>query len=354
MVELRNFQWSNQPAMPLLHLMKWQLLLVLLAFNSATWAQKVGFKDEVHAPAPNYANPANWSALPFRADAADALPKGEAWVSDSLKAVDVFYVYPTLYSRGPLWNADIRWQKLNRKIDRWPVRLQASVFNASCRVYAPRYRQAVVSVFYQPTADGDLALDFAYQDIRQAFIYYLEHYNQGRPFIIAGHSQGTAHTRRLLAEFIDTTALRHRMVAAYVIGLRVSTDMYQVLRPCADATATNCYVTWMSYREGHLPLGKFHVGAESINPLTWRSDTTTAMQGPGLGSVVMSAQRVWRGRTTARLIQTHDARLLWVRTKAPWFRSWNNLHVADYGLFYMDIRANVAQRVKAFLKKQTN
>lgn len=325
------------------------LLAALILLTTKAPAQRTDFLSEAHAPAPDYANPDHWSALPFRVDEADAVPKGEEWVNDSLKAVDVFYVYPTIYSRGPLWNADVRWKKLNRKIDHWPVRLQASVFNASCRVYAPRYRQAVVSVFYKPTPDGDRALDLAYEDVRQAFMYYLKHFNQGRPFIMAGHSQGTAHTRRLLAEFVDTTELRHRMVAAYVIGLRVSTDMYQVLRPCPNGTATGCYVTWMSYREGHQPIGKFHLGSESINPITWMPDTTTALQGPGRGSVVMSAKRIWRGATIARTVQLPQARLLWVRTTVPWFRSWNNLHVADYGLFYMDIRANVADRVKAYL-----
>jgi hypothetical protein len=326
------------------------LSFMLMGVCLTALAQRTAFRDEVRAPAPDYADQANWSALPFRTDAADHVPKGEVWVSDSLKGVDVFYVYPTLYSRGPLWNADVRWKKLNRKIDNWPVRMQASVFNASCRVFAPRYRQAVVGVFYSPSSDGDLALDLAYQDVRRAFLYYLEHHNQGRPFIIAGHSQGTAHTRRLLAEFIDTTALRHRMVAAYVIGLRVSADMYKVLGPCPDATATGCYVTWMSYREGHIPMGQFHVGAESINPITWRPDTTVALQGPGIGTVVMSLDRVMPGVTTARTVQTSGGRLLWVRTRAPWFRGWKNLHVADYGLFYMDIRANVKARVERFLK----
>ena len=327
------------------------LSFLLMSTCLTAWAQRTAFSNELRAPAPDYTDQANWSALPFRTDAADHVPQGEVWLSDSLKGVDVFYVYPTLYSRGPLWNADVRWRKLNRRIDRWPVRMQASVFNASCRVYAPRYRQAVVKVFYSPSADGDLALDLAYQDVRRAFLYYMEHYNQGRPFIIAGHSQGTAHTRRLLAEFIDTTELRQRMVAAYVIGLRVSADMYKVLRPCPDPTATNCYITWMSYREGHVPIGQFHVGAESINPITWRPDTTASLQGPGIGTVVMSLDHVMPGATRARTAQTSGGRLLWVSTKAPWFRSWNNLHVADYGLFYMDIRVNVKARVEGFLKR---
>ena len=38
-------------------------------------------------------------------------------------------------------------KKLNKKIDNKPVRYQASVFNQSCRVYAPRYRQSAIKAW---------------------------------------------------------------------------------------------------------------------------------------------------------------------------------------------------------------
>ncbi|MDP6909269.1 MAG: DUF3089 domain-containing protein, partial [Flavobacteriales bacterium] len=192
------------------------LLLAGIAFvlhPIASTAQKIGFDQEVHPVAPDYQQTSSWSALPFRDDVADVLPKNEEWIDDSLKQVDVFYVHPTMYQKGPLWNASLGMKKINRKVDKYPVRLQASVFNASCRVYAPRYRQAVVSVFYESSKDGEKALDLAYQDVKRAFLFFLENYNKGRPFIVAGHSQGTHHTRRLVQELVDTTDLRHRMVA---------------------------------------------------------------------------------------------------------------------------------------------
>ena len=89
-------------------------------------------------------------------------------------------------------------------MDKKPVRYQASVFNRSCRVYAPRYRQAIVRVFKEESKDGKKALDLAYRDVKRAFQYYLDHYNQNRDFIIASHSQGTLHCTRLLKEMIDT------------------------------------------------------------------------------------------------------------------------------------------------------
>lgn len=324
-------------------------LLFFLTATNIVRAQRTDFDSEIHAAPPDYSLSENWAALPFRNDLADVLPKGESWVSDSVKQVDVFYVHPTIYQKGRLWNADLTDNKLNRKVDKWPVRLQASVFNASCRVYTPRYRQAVVDVFYNPSTDGQRALDLAYADVKKAFQYFLTHYSDSRPFIIAGHSQGTYHTVRLLQEMIDTTILRERLVAAYVVGLTVNEQMYENLHMCASPTETGCYLSWMSYREGYQPKWEYHKTTECVNPLTWSRDTAYISEFKSLGTVVFNPKRIRQKRTSARIVK-HDGEILWVKTRAPWFQVMKNLHVADYGLFYMDIRANVKQRVDAYLK----
>jgi len=325
------------------------LLTVMLMFPLALMAQETSFDVEIHAPKPDYTNPEHWAALPFRDDVADVLPKGEEWVSDSLKQVDVFYVHPTIYEKGKLWNADLTDEKLNRKVDKWPVRLQASVFNAVARVYAPRYRQAIVKVFYEKSEDGQKALDLAYGDVKDAFRYFLDHHNHGRPFIIAGHSQGTYHTVRLLREMIDTTELRQRMVAAYVIGLTVNDAMFKNLKMCDSPEQTGCFIGWMTYKEGFFPEWDYHKTTECVNPLTWKRDTLLAPRELNVGAVVFNPKRVKRQKTSARITHS-EGELLWVRTRAPWFQLMRNLHVADYGLFYMDIRANVKERVGRFVE----
>jgi hypothetical protein len=317
--------------------------------------QLPAFDAATHASPPDYSNAAHWSALPFREDVADVLPRNELWVSDSLKDVDVFYVHPTTYEKGDLWNASLDNERQNRLVDKWPVRLQASVFNADCRVYAPRYRQAIVQVFYQQDADGAKALDLAYGDVREAFKYFLEHYSKGRPFIIAGHSQGTYHTRKLLAEFIDTTALSKRMVAAYIIGLTVNKYMYNHLHMCESADETGCYISWMTYKEGSMPEWDYHLTTECVNPLSWKRDTVEVSRQSNIGTVVLNPRRVKKAATSARIHREQGKmELLWVRTRAPWFQLMKNLHVADYGLFYMDIRANVKQRIAAYRAKQAD
>lgn len=323
-------------------------LLALLLFSGVVKAQKTSFTEEQHPVAPDYSSEENWSALPFREDVADVLRREETWVSDSLKEVDVFYVHPTIYQKGPLWNASLDMKNINRRVDKYPVRLQASVFNASCRVYAPRYRQAVVKVFYHKSEDGDSALNLAYQDVKRAFLYYVEHYNNGRPFIIAGHSQGTHHTRRLLQEMIDTTELKQQMVAAYVIGFTLNESMYSTLKMCKEASETGCMISWMSFKEGHMPTGDWTKTTQSVNPLSWTTDTAKVTVEDYTGTVVLNPKRRFSRPMSARIADT-GGKILWVETKAPWFRGWKNLHLADYGLFYDSIRENVKKRIDAYL-----
>jgi len=326
------------------------LTLFLFHLSFASFSQKTSFEDEKHAVAPDYSIEKNWSALPFRKDVADALPKNENWISDSLKEVDVFYVHPTIYQKGPLWNAGLDMEKVNQKVDKYPVRLQASVFNANCRVYAPRYRQAVVKVFYNDSEDGNKALDLAYQDVKRAFNYFLKNQNNGRPFIIAGHSQGTHHARRLLREVIDTTELKNRMVAAYVIGFAVTDTMYDNLKLCSSPNETGCFVSWMSFSEGYQPTGTWFRSTQSINPLTWTTDTSIVVVEDYSSTVVFNPKKI---RTRKMQVQVKDigGKVLWVDTKSPWFRLMKNLHVADYGLFYLDIRKNVKTRIDSYFKK---
>jgi hypothetical protein len=324
------------------------LLAGLMPVNS--FPQNTSFDTENHPDIPNYAALDSWSALPFRNDVADVLPDGETWVGDSLKQIDVFYVHPTVYQRGPLWNAGLDMKKINRKVDKYPVRLQSSVFNASCRVYAPRYRQAIIKVFYQPSVDGDKALDFAYQDVKRAFIHFLDNYNNGRPFIIAGHSQGTHHTRRLLQEMVDTTDLKDRLVVAYIIGYTVNEGMYSNLKMCSKAEETGCLISWMSYKDGFIPDGDWHNTTQSVNPLTWTLDTNQVVKTDYESTVVFNPKKIRKRRISVR-IKNIGGNVLWVETKAPWFRLVKNLHVADYGLFYMDIRKNVKTRVDVFLDR---
>lgn len=299
-------------------------------------------------PAPDYTNEAHWSALPFREDAADVVPHGENWISDSAKPVDVFYVYPTIYRNGETWNADVADEKLNKKIDKLPVRLQASVFNKTGRVYAPRYRQSDVDAFYsEHREEGAKALEFAYQDVKAAFEYFLEHYNNDRPIVLASHSQGTWHLRKLVQDYFDGTELQNRLVCAYIVGYAIYPEWYKEINLCGTPDATNCYVTWSSFEAGYeYPKADedILVGDTLVNPISWTTDTEPATAD---AAVLLNPAKKKTWQTTAWI----DGDQLAVDTRLLFMRRRNNLHLVDYNLFWYSIRANAETRVNAYLKR---
>jgi hypothetical protein len=325
---------------------KIQFIIIQTIFISSLHAQFMGtFSTENTPNAPDYSITSHWIALPFQNDAADEIPYGEVWIHDSLKKVDVFYIYPTLYLKGKNWNADLDDEDLNKKIASYPVKFQATCFNEVGRVYVPLYRQAIIHSFYDHSTNGLQALNFAYEDVKKAFEYYLENYNNGRPIIIASHSQGTWHARRLLKDFFDNTEMKKQLVCAYTIGFGMYQRDYEVLKPCDEPKETGCYVNWASFKKGGIPPEDSKlIGDVCVNPVTWKRDTTEAISNGGL---LLSLQRRKGFRSR---IQIHD-RYLWVSTSMPFVQNWRVMHKVDYNLFWHDIRNNVKERVEAYLSK---
>jgi hypothetical protein len=311
------------------------------------------FAEAVPSAAPDYAAEANWAALPQRKDSADAVPyKSGLKDEQATAAADVFFIHRTTYVNRKGWNADP-----DHHVERSTIRHQASVFNAAGRVYAPRYRQATLYAFFdEETPNGKQALDLAYSDVRRAFEYYLKHYNQGRPIILAGHSQGTVHAKHLLHDFFENDPrLRRQLVAAYLVGFPTKANEYTTIRPCADSLATGCFVTWNAVSKGNeYPP---YAGSAVTNPLTWKTDTLYAPASLNRGGVGFRFQNLSPGVTDA---QVHNG-LLWitppgkpgyVRFILPGkmeFR--HSFHLADYGLFYLNVRLNAKARVRAWQQK---
>jgi hypothetical protein len=320
------------------------------------------FSQYIPPAPPDYSNSANWAALPTKKDSADAIPLNSGLKDGQADAkVDVFFIHPTMYYHAKMWNADVADQHTNHLVDIYPIREQASVFNESCKIYAPRYRQATLYSFFDGKGNGDLALDTAYSDVKRAFEYYLKNYNHGRPIIIAGHSQGTFHAERLLHEFFDNDPkLKKLLVAAYLIGGNVGEKSFTTLVPCDSASQTDCYVAWHSRKYGSniKAPSKKRVGAPGyqnytdyvcVNPLTWKSDTTYAPAFLNLGSVPSSFDRIDKGIADAKI---SPQKIIWSHaTGKPGYAKGTNYHVADYSLFWMNIRANVKVRCEEYLKK---
>ncbi len=322
----------------------------LLFLSSCLWPLR-SFDRSKRTSAPDYSQTKYWAALPDKKDSADAVPyKSNLKDKQANAKADVFFIYPTIYLTGRHWNADVDNKKLNRKIGKSTIRHQATVFNGSCKIYSPLYRQAVLYSYAVLKGSGKKALDFAYEDVKKAFEYYLKNYNNGRPIIIASHSQGTMHAQRLLHDFFDNDpVLRKKLVAAYVIGGDIKTKEYKNIPPSDSAAETGCLITWNARCFGAKTDKYFGDSLECVNPLTWKHDLAYAPVSLNKGSVPYGFSEIDMGIADA---QVSPNGLLWVNKKnKKGFPGKKRFHVIDYNLFWMNLRENANLRVETYIQK---
>jgi len=312
-----------------------------------------GSRPGVAHNAPNYANLYCWAAHPYKKDPSDSVPRPlrAGYAIDS--TVDVFFLHPTTFTgrSDTGWNADIDNDTLNAKTDYTTILYQASAFN-EYRVFAPRYRQAHLRAYYTTdTAAALAAFDTAYADLKAAFMYYLDHYNNGHPIIIASHSQGSTHAQRLLKEFFEEGPLKNRLVAAYVIGMYIPGNYFTRLQPCRDSLHTGCVIGWRTFKQDYEPdfVKKEKSGGWVTNPLTWTTTAEPASNTLNKGSVL----------TQFNSVHTHVAgaaihgNVLWIdklHTSGGFLVRMKNFHIGDINLFYVNIRDDLRRRVGLFWK----
>jgi hypothetical protein len=221
-------------------------------------------------PIVDYAQEANWLCLPGRADACGkplpttALnPNGYGSVGRSLPAreppVDCFYVYPTV-SRDAGDNSDL----VPGPEEHAAAMVQFARFGSVCRTFAPMYRQATLAALLRQASGGQArtpeVLSRAYGDVANAWRYYLKHHNQGRPFVLVGHSQGTIHLINLLRGQIEISPDARRMLSALLIGFNVEVPEGKLVGGsllktplCTRVGQTGCVVTYVSFRASAPP-----------------------------------------------------------------------------------------------------
>ena len=360
------------------------MAVVAIASPSASFAQPIAptsFEGTPKPAPPNYSEASAWAALPSAPGAAAARPAGEAaFTADATKDVDVFYVQPTTY-HGPGWNQSLDDAKTNAWTDISVVARQASAFNVCCRLYAPRYRQASSVAFSANNGDGEKAYELAYQDVAKAFDDYLAHYSHGRPFILAGHSQGALMIYWLLERKIDATPLKDRLVAAYAIGVAGFEGefgrTYKTIPFCAEPDSTGCIVSWNSFEAGS-NVDAFIRTSQSryvrrygdapgrdmvcINPLTFDRSKPAADAAANLGALPGDPHPGDPALAILPALTLHavgavcrDGVLMVDPSPNPSFHpaplAGGMLHMHDIDLFYANLRANAALRSAAYLAK---
>ena len=333
------------------------MLVIALTCWSCQEAWKnpeTSFIPEQNPTAIDYSILSHWAAHPDKEDEADRIPESTSLRDQSNLPADVFFIHPTTLtgSEGRTsWNANILDPKLNTRTDESTIRFQASIFNKAGKVYAPRYRQAHLHAYNSDDeASGQRALGLAYKDVKAAFNYYLEHHHQDRPFIIASHSQGTTHAKRLIKELVDTTALRENMVAAYLIGIAVFKDEFQNISPCTSPTDTGCSISWRTFRKDIEPTAyKTNERVLATNPLSWKTTHEYIPKSLNKGTILQDFDNIYPELVDAQV----DNGILKV-SKPSFFGSLfyttKNYHIPDLNFFYFNIQENAVERVTEFIQ----
>jgi hypothetical protein len=198
---------------------------------------------------------------------------------------------------------------------------------------------------------ADEALNVSYADVRAAFLYYLEHWNNGRPFIIAGHSQGGRQSMYLLRDMIENTPLEQRLVAAYLIGWPVKTGFYQHLKPCKTPDETGCFCTWRTWERNFGLKHAFENDVICTNPVLWTiEEGQYAPKSQHRGAILRKFGVVYPNLCDA---EVYKGILLCSKPKFPgsFFFRRKNYHIGDLNLYYFNVRENAIERVRAFGKR---
>jgi hypothetical protein len=293
---------------------------------------------------PDYSQLVSWASLPVSPD----------------KPVDVFYVYPTIYPDASPMNMDVFDQALRTDVQGL-LKAQAGVYSQSANLFAPYYRQVSFAAL-DPAAEMTLNSYFRVgaDDVHRAFDYYLNFLNQGRPFILAAHSQGSVVLLDLLRSRFKDPALRKKLVAAYLIGYSVTREdlrKYPWIKAAKGADDTGVVVSWNTQEPGATGSPVLREGAICINPLNWRTDDTMADRNLNLGAVFYDD---FKGKVLRIVPQYAGARINLkngaLETVPPDKMDIGHfppgvLHKFDYAFWYRNLQRNVKTRIDAYFKR---
>ena len=331
------------------------LLFSITIFSCKTTYVSKDFRIADAPASPDYSDLENWAAHPKKNDSLIDI----FYTTDkkNLKA-DVFYIYPTLLTdnKNDSWNADVFDIKQKSTVRNIAIKYQASAWANAGKIYSPLYRQVHYRSFYEPyTSNGGIkAGQIAYDDIRRAFLYYLKNFNQGRPIIIAGHSQGAYHCKNLLKEFFDDKDLQNQLIAAYIPGTRVDIDEFKTIHALKEPDDVKGYLSWNTFRMNKKPKKDKHPAHFSwkknqfvTNPIKWNESREGAINDHK--GLFFYDEKIY---SNSIHIQIYDG-LLWSSVPKGikgnfLLKLINNYHFGDVNLFWKDISENAKNRVESF------
>ena len=303
------------------------LALLSLAFAASAYAQTA------EAPKPNdYSADASWLCRPGKKDACavdlnttivktDGSFAREEWKGDPNAPIDCFYVYPTV-STDPTPFSDMNADPAELNV----IRQQFARFGSACRQYAPLYRQVTLAGLRTAIAGGGggaaLSNGPQYDDVRDAWRYYLEHDNRGRGVVLIGHSQGSFILTELIRREIDGKPIQSRLVSAILLGATLSVPQgkdvggsFQHLPLCRKPSQVNCLVTYVSFRATSPPPANTRFGKVTEPGMVAACTNPAAL---GSGSAALHAYLDASGRS----IVSATPAIPWVVPERPIDTPW--------------------------------
>ena len=270
----------------------------------------------------DYSKSESWLCRPGRQDAcavdltativaANGKLTRETWAANPKAPIDCFYVYPTV-STDATPNSDMVAgpEELN------VIRAQFARFGSQCRVYAPLYRQVTLTALRAFLAGRIMAIDLAlaYNDVLDAWKYYLEHDNDGRGVVLIGHSQGSLVLTQLIKSEIDGKPLQSRIISALLLGTSLPVPRgkdvggaFQHMPLCHSAKQTGCVITYASFRSNAPPPANSRFGkVPGENMVSGCTNPAALAGGSGAlhaylgsrGSGVVSAEKIQKSWVT--------------------------------------------------------
>ncbi|MDR1474145.1 MAG: DUF3089 domain-containing protein [Endomicrobium sp.] len=345
--------------------------LLLLSFNLNATSDKTGKEssllgyqggDSSYIPVQgdkitptDYSDINNWLALPKK--------------EELKKKVDVFFIYPTAWRANggyPLCDID---NKEMREGANHCLKFQGSAFETCGNIFTPYYRQLDASYAIKLGILKSVVYfrGLPKTDIIAAFDYYIKNLNDERPFILAGHSQGSIMIFEILADYMKANPkVYKRMIAAYAIGVPLGKKYftrYPHVKPAKnskDLGVVICYNTEAPIIEGINSFALPDNAAVIINPLSWKTTEDYASKEENLGSLYIDNGKVkkYEHIADAKINYKKGVVICSTVNREKWssqktLRSSFPLgvfHENDISLYYYNLRQNAQDRCEEYFK----
>ncbi len=326
-----------------------RILTFPLAFILIVSISLSGCSNQTNAT--DYSDNSNWAY--FEKDTTD-------------KMADAFFVCPTVYfGSDDSYNMELTDEDTKANF-LGAINMEKEIYDHDSRFFAPYYRQVGLNVYSMETSNREKYLELAFDDVKNAFGYYYENCNDGRPIILVGFSQGADMCIRLMKECFKDENRQNQLIACYAIGWSITeeeTKEYPQLKFAEGESDTGVIISFNSEAESidnslSVPKGTKTL---AINPLNWKTDSTIADKSLNLGACFTNydgniTKEV--GNLTGAYIDDVRGTLKVTDVTPEEYPAGLEIfedgiyHLYDYQFFYRNLQKNVQTRVDAYLSNK--